>query len=132
VRLKAAALALVYLAACAGVLWLVGSLVVRHQGDAVELTAGYLLPESWRLAAGEIFRRFFETQRRDVLVNAIVAGSMLLVQLALFWLKEIVSSVFERESRLTTSPPRELPLWQQALEELELLLLFLAVQTSLI
>jgi hypothetical protein len=132
VRWRAACLALVYLAACAGILWLIGSFFVRHEGDAIDLAATYLFPESWRFAAHELIKRFFATQTRDVLVNAIIGGSLVVVQLALFWLKEIVSSAFEKESKLTTSPQRELPLWQQALEEVELLLLFLAVQTSLI
>jgi hypothetical protein len=132
IRARTAALALVYLLASGAVLWGVAALILQHQGDAVELAAAYLFPESWRFAAREVVRRFFAAQSRDVLVNATIGASLIVVQLALFWLKELVSAAFEREARLTTTPPRELPLWQQAIEELELVVLFLAAQTSLV
>ena len=132
IRGRTAALAIVYLGAAGAILWAVAALLTRHQGDAVELAASYLFPESWRFAAEELVRRFFAVQSRDILVNATIGASLIVVQLALFWLKELVSAAFEREAHLTTTPPRELPLWQQAFEEVEVLLLFLAAQTSLI
>lgn len=132
VRWRAGFALLLYLGACAGVLWLVGSFLVSHQGDAVDLVAAYVFPESWRFAARELVRQLLEGQQRDVLINATIGASLLVVQLLLFWLKEIVSSTFEKEARLTPAPGRDLPLWLQIVEELELLLLFLAVQTSLV
>ena len=120
-----------YLALAGAILGVVGWLAVTYRKDAVRLVAAYLFPDSWRVAAELLVERFARVQGHVVLVNAIIGGSLILVQLLLFPLKEKLSATFEAEARLTDRPPDEFPLWHQAWEEIILFLLFLAAQGSI-
>jgi hypothetical protein len=131
VRGRSLAWFLVYLAASAAVLGGVGYLLHLHRADLFGLIERYLLPEGWRFAARQLVERFLGAQLREVLVNATVGASLALVSLLLFPLKEHLSAVVEREARLTSDPPRELPLWLQGVEEVWLFVLFATAQLSI-
>lgn len=122
---------LAYLALCGGLLALVGHLVVKHQHDLLGAAARYVFPAEWEATAERLVERFLRAQLREVLVNATVGGTLVLLSVLLFPLKEQVSKTFERESRLTGEPIRELPLWLQAVEETQLFLLFLTAQMTI-
>lgn len=121
----------VYLALAAGVLGVTGWLIVAHAGALRAAVLRYLFPESWHFAAGYVVDRFFEAQQVAILMNAVIAGSLLLVTILLFYVKEMVSASFEEGAGLTGKPIRELPLWMQAWEEIKLFLMFVAVQASI-
>jgi len=120
-----------YLALAAAVLGGFGWLVVAHAGALRGAAVRYLFPESWHFAAGYVVDRFLDAQQLAILMNAIIAGSLLLVTVLLFYVKEMLSASFEQGANLTGKPMRELPLWLQAWEEIKLFLLFLGVQGSI-
>ncbi|MGH2830115.1 MAG: hypothetical protein ACRDJM_06500, partial [Actinomycetota bacterium] len=62
---------------------------------------------------------------------AMISGSLLVVTMLLFSVKERLSASFEAGANLAGGRPmRELPLWLQAWEEIKLFLLFIAVQMA--
>lgn len=119
---------LLYLGLAGGVLFGVAEAAAAYHGDVEALLLGYLFPESWQPAARLLVELYFESQARAVLLNAVVAGALVLVSLLLFPVKERLSASFEARNRLTDAPHRELPLWRQGLEELKLLLLYVTAQ----
>lgn len=122
---------LLYLVGCGVVLGATAWAVVRYEGDLRAGLLSYIFPDSWHFAADWVIDRFFAAQKRMVVINAINAGALILVTISLFWLKELVSASFERHGQLTRHPVSEHPLWEQAWEEVKLLVLFLAVQMSI-
>ncbi|RMH44845.1 MAG: hypothetical protein D6689_01645 [Deltaproteobacteria bacterium] len=100
------------------------------RGRIRELALAYVFPDSWRGAARFVIDRFFEAQQRAVSDNVVLSGSLALVTVLLFWLKEALSVQFERDARLVPAPMRELPLSVQAWEEIKLFALFVAVQLA--
>jgi hypothetical protein len=120
------ALVLLYLLFASGLLGAVAWAVVTHQQTVRQLLLHYLFPESWHFAAELLVEHLLSSQTRAVLINATASGSLVLVAVLLFPLKERLSATFERERRLADQAPSELPLWQQGVEELSLLLLYLA------
>jgi hypothetical protein len=151
-RLRAGAWAwlLLYILLAGGLLGGAAALLLCHQEQARAAILGYVLPESWLVAADWLIQRFLATQTRAVLVNALVSGTLVLTSVLLFPLKERVSAAFERGSKLTgagreaqrsaasrrlsktDAEPRELPLLVQGWQELTLLLLVLALQLGII
>jgi hypothetical protein len=125
------ALLALYAALATGVLGAVAWAVREYEGGLRRLVLSYVLPESWQFAAEYVVDRFFAAQQGIVLTNAIIAGSLALVTVLLFYVKELVSLSYEQGAALTGEPVRELPLWMQAWEEIKLFLLFLAVQGSI-
>ena len=93
----------VYVALCAAVLTLVARWIVAHQHDARELLVGYLFPAGWRFAGDLLIDRFFAAQERAVLVNAAIAGSLLVVQVTLFPVKEQLSAAAENSAFSSTA-----------------------------
>ena len=118
----------IYVVLAGGLLALVGHELVKHKDDLRQLVMDYLLPESWHFAGGLLIDRFLASQELSVLVNAAVGGSLLLVSLLLFPIKEAVSASYETRANLTGQPIEELPLWLQGWEEVKLVLLYLAAQ----
>jgi hypothetical protein len=132
VRGKTLAWLLVYALACTAVLGLCAYLLVQNQDDIRKALLSYIFPESWHLAAGALVDRFLASQQKAVLINAIASGSLVLVSVLLFPLKEKVSATFEREGALTTQPIDEFPLWRQGLEEAKLLAIYVAAQLAIL
>lgn len=118
----------VYLGAAALLLGLVARELAVHRDDLIGAMASYLLPSSWTWAGERLIDYFVRSQLRDVLVNAVIGLSLVVVQIFLFPVKEKLSATFEKEARLTMTEPRDLPLWLQAVEELQLFFLFLTAQ----
>jgi hypothetical protein len=130
-RARSIAWFIVYLALCTAVLGTVGYLLQAHKDDLFAAVARYVFPSSWHFAAKELVERFLKAQVREVLINATVGTSMLLLSMLLFPIKERLSAAVERDARLSPEAPRELPLWLQALEEVWLFLMFLTAQLSI-
>lgn len=122
---------LVYLVLCAIELGVVGALIVAFQEDARAGVIRFLFPTSWETAVGMLVDRTLASQQRAVLINAVVAGGLMIVTTTLFPIKEALSASFETRARLTDRPTCEHPLWEQAWEEIQLFVLFLAVQGSI-
>jgi len=118
----------IYLALAAGLLSLVGYELIEHKEDLRQLVLDYLFPESWHFAARLLIDKFLASQQISVLINAAVGGSLLMVSLLLFPVKEAVSASYETRANLTGRPIEELPLWLQGWEEVKLALLYLAAQ----
>lgn len=131
-RAGAWALLLLYILLAGGLLGGAAALLLSHQEQARAAILGYVLPESWLVAADWLIQRFLASQTRAVLVNALISGTLVLTSVLLFPLKERVSAAFERGSKLTDAEPRELPLRVQGWQELSLLLLVLALQLGII
>ncbi len=129
---RARRLLLLYALACVALLAVVGAVVLALRDDAAELVAAYLFPESWRWAAKMLIEHFFAAQTRAVLINAAVSGTLVLISIALFWLKEMAGAAYEVDRDLTGEPIEELPLWEQGYEELKLFILYLTAQMTII
>ncbi len=127
-RANSGAWLVAYIAAAAGVLALVAWQLARHSGDLLQLAMDYVLPASWHVAARMLLDELFAQQEQLVIMNAIVAASLVLVQITLFPLKEKVSAALEHDARLVAEPVEEHPLWFQAWEEIKIFLAMLAAQ----
>ncbi len=121
----------VYLALASIISYVAARQLIVHRPDLERLLIEYILPDGWTFAGELLIERFFRAQRHAVLINAAIGGSLLLVQLLLFPVKEQVSATFEREASLVAELPNEHPLWFQAWEEVKLFLAFLAAQGSI-
>ncbi len=121
----------VYVAACVAVLGAAAWLLIEYEGSVRAALLDYVFPESWHVPAAWIVDRFFATQQRAVLINALASGSIVLVSVLLFWLKEFVSASYESEGKLTSHPVREHPLWEQGWEELKLFAVYVAAQGTI-
>lgn len=128
---RAIAYLVAYVAASAAVLYLVRWLLLAYQGELEQIVLDYLFPSSWHFAAEIVIDRYFAAQERVVVINLVIASALMLVTVTLFWLKELVSAAFECDAKLTSAPVSEHPLWEQAWQEVKLLLLFFAVQGSI-
>jgi hypothetical protein len=129
-RRRSASWLALYLLACTGILALVAHLIVGHRDDFLSAALTYVLPSEWHSAGKMVVDRFFAAQTQAVITNAAVTISLMIVTL-LFPLKEHVSAVFEEELGLTTDPVKEHPLWFQGLEELQLMIVMVALQATI-
>jgi hypothetical protein len=107
------------------------ALIIAYQQELRQLVLDYLFPENWHFVANFIIDRFFAAQHKIVLINAAVTGSLILVAVLLFPIKELMSKSFEQDAKLSSRPIEEFPLWFQAWEEIKLFLLFCAVQMTI-
>jgi len=130
-RRRGLVLTLLYTLAAGTVLFALAWLLIRHKGAIQQLLAAYLLPESWRFAAGLLIDHLLASQAKAVLINAVVSGTMVLISILLFPLKEKLSATFEAEGQLTSADAEEFPLWFQAYEEFKLLLLYVTAQGTI-
>lgn len=130
-RARSAAWLGVYIAAAAGLLALVAWQLVSHEGELFQLAMDYVVPQEWHFATRTLFHRFFAQQEQLVITNAVIAASLLAVQITLFPIKERVSAALEEDARLVAEPIDEHPLWFQAWEEIKIFLAMLAAQGSI-
>ena len=128
---RAWALLITYIASAAALLYFARWLLLEYEGALTQLVLDYLFPSSWHFAAELVIERYFAAQERVVVINLVIASALMLVTVLLFWLKELVSAAFESDAKLTSKPVQEHPLWEQAWQEIKLLLLFFAVQGSI-
>ncbi|WP_428261728.1 LEA type 2 family protein [Haliangium sp.] len=103
----------------------------RHQDDLTGLLYSYLFPVDWHGGVDLLREHFFLAQQRVVLINAVITASLLAVTVLLFPLKEWLSASFERHAGLVPEPVHEHPLLVQGWQELQLFLLYLAVQGTI-
>jgi hypothetical protein len=121
----------IYIVATAAILSLVGWQLVEHKGALLELAMDYVVPENWHFAARTLFHKFFVQQETLILINAVVAAALLVVQVTLFPIKEQVSAALEQDAALVPEPMEEFPIWFQAWEEIKIFLALLAAQGSI-
>lgn len=121
----------VYIAAAAALLALIAWQLVRHEGELIQLAMDYVLPQDWHFATRTLLHRFFAQQEQLVITNAVIAASLLAVQITLFPIKEKVSAALEDDAQLVAEPVAEHPLWFQAWEEIKIFLAMLAAQGSI-
>jgi hypothetical protein len=120
-----------YFLAAATVLAVVAWQLAKHQHELFELVLAYVVPADWHFAARTLAKKFFASQEQLVVMNAIVAAALLVVQITLFPLKEQVSAALEQDAKLVAEPVDEHPLWFQAWEEIKVFLAMLAAQASI-
>src|SRR5262245_8981497 len=97
----------VYVAAAASILALVGWQLVAHKGQLVQAAMDFVVPSEWHFAARTLIHKFFGQQEQLVIVNAVVAAALLVVQATLFPLKEHVSLALEQDAKLVAEPVEE-------------------------
>lgn len=125
------ALFVLYVASCVAVLGAAAWLLVETEGSLRTALLDYVFPDSWHVPAAWVLDRFFATQQQAVLINALASGSIVLVSVLLFWLKEFVSASYESHGKLTSHPINEHPLWEQGWEELKLFAMYVAAQGAI-
>jgi hypothetical protein len=130
-RARSATWLVVYLLLAGAILWLVARLILAYRGEILGALVDYIFPAGWHEAGEMLIKRFFAEQERAVITNAAIAGSLLVVQLTLFPVKEALSAALERDGKLVGEPPSEYPLWFQGWEEIKLALFFFAMQGSI-
>lgn len=108
---------------------LFGYALVENQDAIKQAVMDYLLPESWHYLSNKMVGFFFESQTKVVLAGMIINGSLVVASILLFPLKEYCSARFEEAGAYANGPPKEFPLWLQALEESKLLLLYVTAQS---
>lgn len=116
--------ALAILAVFAGV----GAWLTTHQGGLRLAVIDFFLPADLHFVGDALIAKFLAPQHEAVLINALVTGSVVLVSMLTFPFKEWLSASYERDTNVTgdrtAQPP---PLWEQALEEIKLLLFYAAM-----
>lgn len=120
--------ALLYALAIATVFGLVGWYLVTNKDALRASILAFFLPDDLMFVGDALIEKFLQPQHVAVLVNALVTGSVVLVSMLTFPLKEWLSHSYERDTQVTggkaAHPP---PLWEQALEEIKLLLFYAAM-----
>lgn len=120
--------ALVYGVAILCVFAGVGWYLITHQESLRGALLAFFLPDDLLFVGDALIDKFLQPQHIAVLINAVVTGSVVLVSMLTFPLKEWLSHSYERDTQVTggqaAHPP---PLWEQALEELKLLLFYAAM-----
>lgn len=125
--------AIVYALAIATVFGLVGWYLVTHKEALRASILAFFLPDDLMFVGDALIEKFLQPQHIAVLVNAIVTGSVVLVSLLTFPLKEWLSASYERDTQVTGGKtPHAPPLWEQALEELKLLLFYAAMTLTVL
>lgn len=115
---------------CAGLLIIEGAFAALwlHRQQVGDALLWYLVPESLHDAVRDLADRLFAEKMRFILANAGLGLGLAVAGLLLFPLKEKVSAVFEGEALSGLGPGRELSLWRQFLQEIQLFLFYTAVQ----
>lgn len=117
----------IYILMAAALLGGFAALLISNQDGIRNALLGYLFPKSWHFASGLLIDHLLASQTREVLINASISGTLVLLSLFLFPVKEKLSAAFETESQLIDEPTTEFPLWYQGLEEVRLVILYLTV-----
>jgi hypothetical protein len=106
--------------------------LLTHQVMIKQTILDYFFPESWQKISEYLVHYLFEMQTKTVLSNAILSGSLLIASIFLFPLKEKLSHIFERESRLYIGEYEEFSLLQQGIEEFKLILVYACAQSVIL
>lgn len=118
-------LAGLYLALAVAVLGGLGALLLSLEGGLRRQLFAWVFPAELHAPADLLVDHVLASQTRQVLANALVASSLLVVSLALFRVKERLSHAVELDHGLHGGRPiAEYPLWFQAFEEVRLLALY--------
>lgn len=120
-----------YMMACAVLCVLLTAALAGNDGRLGQMAVAWLFPESWHFVVSGMGAFFFHSQNLQVLVNMAVAGSVILVSITLFPLKEHLSYSYEKEAGLTAESVKPLPLHVEAWEETKLVLLYLTCMMSI-
>jgi hypothetical protein len=120
-----------YMMACAVLCVLLSAGLAANDGRLGQAAVAWLFPDSWHFVVSGMGEFFFHSQSLQVLVNMAVAGSVVLVSITLFPLKEHLSHSYEKEAGLTAESVKPLPLHIEAWEETKLVLLYLTCMMSI-
>lgn len=119
----------VYVLAIAAIFVGLGSLIAGEQDALRHAALAFFLPDDW-ISAGDYLLRGFIRDHRPAMVNLLVSALVVVVPALTFPLKEWVSARFEQHLHRDDpawQPPREHPLWIQALDEGLLLVIFATI-----
>lgn len=120
-------LAALYVGLAVALLGGLGVAVLALEGGARRVLLSWLFPAELHAPADFFVGYVFKSQTRQVLANALVGVTLLVVSLVLFRVKERLSQAVERDADLTGGRElRELRWWQEGLEEVKLTLLYIA------
>ncbi|TNF29866.1 MAG: hypothetical protein EP329_14740 [Deltaproteobacteria bacterium] len=120
-------LALLYVGLAVLLLGGLAAALLALEGTARRVLLSWLFPSELHAPADFFVTYVFKSQTRQVLANALVGVTLMVVSLVLFRVKERLSQAVERGSDLTGGRPfRELRWWQEGLEEVKLALLYAA------
>lgn len=106
-----------------------GALIAAEQATLRRAALAFVLPDDWITAADHLLRGWMR-DHRPAMINLLVSALVVVVPALTFPLKEKLSARYEAQRRRGDpdwQPPREPPLWVQALEEALLLLVFAAL-----
>ncbi|MBV1911665.1 MAG: hypothetical protein KUG78_20400 [Kangiellaceae bacterium] len=107
-------------------------LLLSNQHAIKDSILNYLFPKSWHSISEKLADFMFDSQKKAVLSNMVLSGSLVLASICLFPLKEKFSAVFEKEAKYSNGEVKEYPLHIQALEETKLFLLYLTAQSVIL
>lgn len=100
-----------------------------HLGPKLEIwLLAKLVPEVWHSAVDDLIHRLFFEELRTFLVTTGFGLGIIIVGMALFPLKEKLSTIYELERFPELKKQRQPPLWRQGLEEVKLAFLYLLLQ----
>lgn len=124
--------AVVYAAAIATIFATVGWYLQSHEGQLKQAVLLFLLPEDWLFAGEHLLEHFVTQQSLALLISSAVTGTVVLVSALTFPLKEWLSASYEQDTRVTRRKPHEPPLWEQALEEIKVVLFYAAMTLAVL
>lgn len=120
--------AVTYAVAIAAVFAGIGWYLITHEADLRTAVLTFFLPDDLMFVGEALIEKFLQPQQMAVLINALVTGSVVLVSMLTFPFKEWLSASYERDTQVTGGrTPHPPPLWEQALEELKLLVFYAAM-----
>jgi len=120
-----------YVAACSLICLAVSVLLVSNEGQLWDSFLHTMFPDDWHFVVRKLGYFFFESQSTQVLINMAVAGSVLLVSILLFPIKEKLSYTYESQGKLSEDEVDPLPLHLEAWEETKLVCLYAAMMMSI-
>jgi len=110
------------------VLGAVSTLFATQETSLRRALESFLFPERVHKYVDFFLEYVVRSQTKQVVANAVVTFTMIFVSLLLFWAKERLSRAFEEDAGLGDAGRwRELGLFEEALEEVKLLLLNIAI-----
>lgn len=104
--------------------------VVAHGRELRSAALRAVVPEDWTSGLGFVLDNLLSAAQSDVLINGLTGLSLALVSLVFFRVKERLSMAVEAAHGLGDPPHAEVPFWEQALEELKLLVLYLTLYSG--
>ncbi len=105
-----------------------GTLFVQNRETVEKIILTFFFPESW-MAASRVFLNWVIDRNPELLANLLVSGMLIVIPMITFPLKEKASAEYElylHRDDPNWHPPKEPPLWIQALDETLLFLFYAA------